>query len=67
MYGADQNQVQKGDKMAVIFECSTPTCIQSMGEHFQVLGEAYFQGLMDGVALQFLADGKCKVKGFTFC
>ena len=67
MYGNDQNQVWKGDRIAIIFGCSTPICIRPMGLYFQVLGEAYIQGLMDGEALKFLEHGKCEVRDFMFC
>jgi hypothetical protein len=67
MYGDDQNQVWTGDEIAIIFGCSTPLCIRSMGRYYQVLGEAYVQGLMDGEALRFLEDGTSEVRDFTFC
>jgi hypothetical protein len=38
-----------------------------MGGYFQVLGEAYIQGLMDGEALKFLNDSGCELGDFTFC
>jgi hypothetical protein len=67
MYDNNQNQVWKGDKIAIIFGCSTPICIRPMGGYFQVLGEAYIQGLMDGEALKFLNDSGCELGDFTFC
>jgi hypothetical protein len=67
MFGDNRNQVWTGDEIAIIFGCSTPLCIRPMGGYFQVLGEAYVQGLMDGEALRFLGDGKSGVRDFTFC
>ena len=67
MYGDALSQVLKGDKIAILFGCSTPLCIRPMGVYFQVLGEAYVQGMMEGEALQLLKDGKCEVKDFIFC
>lgn len=67
MHGNDQNQARKGDRIAIIFGCSTPICIRPMAGYFQVLGEAYVQGLMEGEALRFLEEGKCEVTDFIFC
>jgi hypothetical protein len=67
MYGSDEDQVRVGDKIAIIFGCSTPIVIRPQGSHFLVLGEAYVQGMMDGEALEFLKSGQCDVQDFLFC
>jgi hypothetical protein len=67
MYGNDENQVRKGDKVAVLFGCSTPIVIRPYGNYFQVLGEAYVQGIMDGEAVEFLESGQCETRDFVFC
>jgi hypothetical protein len=64
MCGSEEDQVRLGDKIAIIFGCSTPIVIRPQGNFFQVLGEAYVQGLMDGEALEFLKSGQCKVQDF---
>lgn len=45
-----ETQVRRGDLVAIILGCSTPIILrQSSTDHFyQVVGEAYFLGLMDG-------------------
>lgn len=56
-------QTQTGDLIAIVFGCSTPLAIRPHGHKFQVLGEAYVQGLMDGEAMC-----ECfEVRSFTFC
>lgn len=67
LYDDDDNQVKSGDKIAIIFGCSTPIVIRPLGGYFQVLGEAYIQGLMDGEALALLELGKRQAQYFTFC
>jgi len=69
MYGKDHHQVRKGDQIAIIFGCTTPICIRPSPTtgYFQVLGEAYVQGLMEGEALEFLKEGQCEETEFTFC
>jgi hypothetical protein len=67
MFGDDEKQVKSGDKVAIIFGCSTPIVIRPYGSHFHVLGEAYIHGLMDGEALGLLESGKCEAQDFVFC
>jgi hypothetical protein len=67
MYGDRKRQLKSGDKIAIIFGCSTPIVIRPAGSNFQVLGEAYIHGLMDEEALEFLESGKCELQDFTFC
>ncbi|KAG0647969.1 Heterokaryon incompatibility protein [Hyphodiscus hymeniophilus] len=67
MHGNDENQVRSGDLIAIVLGCSTPIAIRPCGGYFQVLGEAYIQGLMDGEALDFLESGQCALRDFTFC
>jgi hypothetical protein len=54
MYGTDDKQTKKGDLITIIFGCSTPLVIRPCGRDFQVIGEAYVQGLMDGEAIELL-------------
>ncbi|KAK4455193.1 hypothetical protein QBC34DRAFT_391761 [Podospora aff. communis PSN243] len=56
-----------GDKIAIIFGCSTPLVIRPRGDLFEVTGEAYVQGFMDGEALELLESGFCNVQTLPFC
>ncbi|KAH7305725.1 heterokaryon incompatibility protein-domain-containing protein [Rhexocercosporidium sp. MPI-PUGE-AT-0058] len=67
MFGSEIDQIQPGDKIAIIFGCSTPILIRQLGEVYQVLGEAYVHGLMDGEGLHFLESGQSQVQQFIFC
>jgi hypothetical protein len=67
MFGSHKDQTWKGDLIAVIFGCSTPIIVRPYGEYFQVVGEAYVQGIMDGESMVFLESGNCQVQDFTFC
>jgi hypothetical protein len=60
-------ELRVGDKIAIIFGCSTPLVIRPKGDKFEVVGEAYVQGFMDGEALGLLESGACEVQIFTFC
>jgi hypothetical protein len=48
IYATGSEQTQEGDLIAIIFGCNTPLAIRPHGDQFQVLGDAYIQGLMDG-------------------
>ena len=67
MFGDDDEQARLGDLIVIIFGCSTPLTVRPCGDRFQVLGEAYVQGLMDGEAIDALEEGKYATKSFIFC
>ncbi|KAF5577137.1 heterokaryon incompatibility het-6 [Fusarium pseudocircinatum] len=54
IFGEDSEQTRPGDMIAVLFGCSTPVVIRRYGPcgYFQVIGEAYVQGLMYGEAME---------------
>ncbi len=65
--GSVEEQTRKGDVFCIIFGCTTPIVIRPHGECYQVLGEGYVQGLMDGEVLAWLDNGKHQVQDITFC
>jgi hypothetical protein len=65
--GSEMNQTQVGDLIAIIYGCSTPLVIRPCGDKFQVVGEAYVEGFMDGEAMGLLHRGDCQMKTFHFC
>jgi hypothetical protein len=62
MYRASEQQVKKGDIIAIVLSYSTPIVIRLVGEAVQVLGESYVHGLLDGKAMRDLENGQCKVR-----
>ncbi|KAK0623976.1 heterokaryon incompatibility protein-domain-containing protein, partial [Immersiella caudata] len=65
--GAHDEQTRVGDLIAIVFGCSTPLVIRQHGSHFQVLGEAYVQGWMDGQAIALMRAENINPQKFTFC
>lgn len=63
----EKNQTRVGDLIAIIYGCSTPLVIRPCGDKFQVVGEAYVEGFMDGEAMSLLRRGDCQMKTFPFC
>ncbi len=60
IFGAADQQTKRGDLIAVLLGCSTPVVIRPRGrggQTFQVIGEAYVQGLMRGEAFGALRTG----------
>jgi hypothetical protein len=49
--------VQRGDLFCIVFGCSVPLVIRYGGQNYQVLGEGYLQGYMDGDILRELEGG----------
>ena len=67
IYGSSDEQTREGDLVAIVFGCSTPLVIRPFGDCYQVLGEAYVQGLMDGEVIAALEVGQCATQSLTFC
>jgi len=68
VYNSDlSKELRVGDKIAIVFGCSTPLVIRPKGGQYEVVGEAYVQGFMDGEAMGLVESGQCEVKAFTFC
>ena len=67
IFGSDKDQTMQGDLIAIIFGCSTPIVMRPKGEYFQVIGEAYVHGFMNGEAMQLLDDRKLHPQSFTLC
>ena len=63
----ETNQARIGDLIAIIYGCSTPLVIRRCGDKFQVVGEAYVEGFMDGEAMDLLHCGDCQMMTFLFC
>jgi hypothetical protein len=67
IHGGPSEQTRVGDLIVILFGCSTPLAIRPCGYYYQVLGEAYVQGMMEGEAMRDLDRGKYQVKTFVFC
>ncbi|RBQ79351.1 hypothetical protein FVER14953_21724 [Fusarium verticillioides] len=69
IFGKDSEQTRPSDMIAVLLGCSTPVVIRRYGPcgYFQVIGEAYVQGLMDGEAMELVNTGKLQCARMTFC
>jgi hypothetical protein len=61
------NQARVGDLIAIIYGCSTPLVIRPCGGQFQIVGEAYVEGFMDGEAVGHLHSSDFQIKTFSFC
>ncbi|KAH8670713.1 heterokaryon incompatibility protein-domain-containing protein [Ilyonectria robusta] len=67
MYGKPRDQIRVGDVICIIYGCSVPLVVRPLKDRWQVVGEAYVQGFMDGEALALLRSGGCAERVFTFC
>jgi len=64
---APAQQIQRDDLFCIVFGCKHPLVIRPSEGTYQVLGEGYLQGFMDGEALDALAQGELHVQDLTFC
>ncbi|KAK4224082.1 heterokaryon incompatibility protein-domain-containing protein [Podospora fimiseda] len=62
-------EVVVGDKIAIIFGCSTPIIIRPTREnfHYEVVGEGYVEGMMYGEAVKMLRNGMYQEQVLRFC
>lgn len=68
IYGRDNEQTMVGDQIVVVLGCSTPLVVRPRGKYFEVVGEAFVQGMMDGEAMKKSLDaGTAQPQFFTFC
>lgn len=54
--GRTHPQTQKGDEIVIVQGCTVPMVLRPCGEHYNVVCAAYVQGIMNGEALQGVAD-----------
>lgn len=59
-------EARKGDCICVIYGCSIPILLRGYDkETFQVVGDCYVEGYMDGEAIQARNEGKLRSSEFT--
>jgi len=65
--GNSDQQTRRGDLVCIVPGCSVPLVLRpsSSGDRYQVVGEAYVEGFMDGEALKLLESGRCQIQNFT--
>ncbi|KAL2144629.1 hypothetical protein VTI28DRAFT_8840 [Corynascus sepedonium] len=49
MYGTGQNQTRVGDMICIIPGCSVPLVVRPLRDKWQIIGEAYVQGIMNAI------------------
>ncbi|PQE13628.1 heterokaryon incompatibility protein [Rutstroemia sp. NJR-2017a BVV2] len=60
--GLGGNVCKTGDVICVIHGCSTPIILRGKGNAFQLVGEAYIHGIMNGEALKGISSGKYTIQ-----
>ncbi|EMD95085.1 hypothetical protein COCC4DRAFT_53978 [Bipolaris maydis ATCC 48331] len=60
--------VRRGDVVAILFGSKCPMILRPVGDYrFQVVGECYIHGLMNGEILSHLSDGNVAQREFVLC
>lgn len=62
----ENDQVKRGDLFVLVFGCRVPLVVRPFEDKFQILGEGYLDGLMDGEALEKIKNGSLICQDFTF-
>lgn len=63
----EDRHVKEGDLFVLVFGCRVPLVVRPCGDKFQIFGEGYLDGLMDGEALERIESGIFVVRTLTFC
>lgn len=56
--------VRKGDVAAVLYGCNFPVLLRPLGEAYQVLGECFVPGLMNGEVFDAQIEEDLKAQDF---
>ena len=62
--GLGSNACKSGDIVCIIFGCSTPIILRRKENAFQLVGEAYIHGIMNGEALKGIGSQKYAMRDF---
>lgn len=54
-----------GDQVCILFGGNTPFVLRPCNEYYQLVGECYIHGMMDGEAMAFSNDGRVKLQEFV--
>jgi hypothetical protein len=66
--GLAPNTSKKGDIIAVLFGCTTPMVLRPTADkRYEVVGEAYVHGFMEGKAMDDLANGCFQAEMLDLC
>jgi hypothetical protein len=62
--GQGTNRCQAGDIVCVLLGCNLPIILRPVEEHYEVIGEIYIHGIMQGEAMQALERGEVHLQSF---
>lgn len=74
--GLARMEVKKGDLVAILFDCGTPVVLRrrktadggnEKQEEYDIIGQAYIHGLMDGEGMGMLEMGECALEDLVIC
>lgn len=58
------NRVRTGDLICVLLGCLVPMTLRPVDDHFEVIGDAYLDGVMFGEAIEALRKGIVGLRDF---
>jgi hypothetical protein len=64
-FGLAPEDAQEGDSICVLFGCSLPMLLRPRRETFEVIGPAYFQGIINGEAVEEMENGRVQKQEFV--
>lgn len=65
--GRSAEKVEVGDFVCVLLGCDAPMVLRPADEYYQLIGEVYCHGIMDGEVMDALDRGDCQLQDFVLC
>ncbi|KAE9364625.1 HET-domain-containing protein [Stipitochalara longipes BDJ] len=63
--GVADHKAQRGNLIVILYGCPVPLILRPLQETgFMLVGEVYVHGIMQGKAMEWLANGECQLENF---
>ena len=67
LLGSASHYARLGDKIAVLSNCDMPMVLRPKGQHYEVVGGCFVEGLMRGEAARGIEQGLYPMERFSLC
>jgi hypothetical protein len=65
--GTEDDRTRTGDVVAIFPGCTTPIVLRAAEKQFEVVGEAYVHGVMEGEMADLVARGEYCLQDICLC
>ena len=62
--GKGWESIKPGDHVCVILGCDVPLVLRPVGDYYELIGDCYIDGIIEGEAMKDLEDRKIELETF---